>query len=154
MRASVSKVQGITIVSIEGQLNFETILPFRKQCIEKLWGERVIFSFESLSFVGSSGITSFFETIKDFIDNNSHAPKFCCVRPEFQKLFEAWFSNQIEIYDKADLAVNAYNNPEHTSYARKLNSQNLGLPKLDVKEEEMDPVNSDANVDDNIKGQL
>src|SRR5262245_30581933 len=109
MRASVNKVHGITIVSLEGQLNFETILPFGKQCIEKRWGERVGFSVESLSFVGSSRITSLFETIKDFIDNNSHAPKFCCVKPEFQKLFEAWFNNQIEIYDKSDLAVNAYN---------------------------------------------
>ena len=109
MRAAIKKVEDVTIVHLEGQLNFEAILPFRQQCINKLWGEKVVFNFESLNFVGSSGVTSFFECLKDFIDNNKIKPKFAGVQIEFQKLFEAWFTVPIEIYDRFEVAVQAYN---------------------------------------------
>lgn len=136
MRAAIQKNQDVVLVQLEGQLNFETILPFRKQCIEKLWGEKVVFVFDGLSFVGSSGITSFFETIKDFVEKNQFQPKFCGVKPEFLKLFEAWFSSKIEIYDKEEIAVRSFSYPEESLHSKKLNYQCLGLPnQFDLKDQ-------------------
>ncbi len=111
MRAEITKNGEITIVSLEGQISFDTITPFRDHCMNKLKGAKVVFDLGQLNFVGSVGITSFFEIIKDMIESKALDPKFCNVRSEFHKLFTAWFANNIEIYEQKEQAIYAFLNP-------------------------------------------
>lgn len=111
MRAEITKNGEITIVSLEGQISFDTILPFRDHCMKKLKGEKVVFDLGQLNFVGSIGITSFFEIIKDVVETKTLDPKFCNVKSEFHKLFTAWFANNVEIYEQKEQAIYAFQNP-------------------------------------------
>jgi anti-anti-sigma regulatory factor len=111
MRAEITKNGEITIVSLEGQISFDTITPFRDHCMTKLKGSKVVFDLGQLNFVGSIGITSFFEIIKDLVELKTMEPKFCNVKSEFQKLFTAWFSNNVEIYEQKEQAIYAFLNP-------------------------------------------
>ena len=111
MRAEITKNGEITIVSLEGQISFDTITPFRDHCMNKLKGAKVVFDLGQLNFVGSVGITSFFEIIKDVVEAKTLDPKFCNVKSEFHKLFTAWFSNNVEIYEQKEHAIYAFQNP-------------------------------------------
>jgi anti-anti-sigma regulatory factor len=111
MRAEITTNGEITIVSLEGQISFDTITPFREHCMTKLKGSKVVFDLGQLNFVGSIGITSFFEIIKDLVEMKTMEPKFCNVKSEFHKLFTAWFSNNVEIYDQKEHAIYAFQNP-------------------------------------------
>lgn len=111
MRAEITKNGDITIVSLEGQISFDTITPFRDHCMTKLKGAKVIFDLGQLNFVGSIGITSFFEIIKDVVEMKLMEPKFCNVKSEFHKLFSAWFADNVEIYPQVEHAIFAFNNP-------------------------------------------
>lgn len=111
MRAEITKNGEITIVSLEGQISFDTITPFRDHCMKKLKGEKVVFDLGQLNFVGSVGITSFFEIIKDVVESKALDPKFCNVKSEFHKLFTAWFANNVEIYEQKEHAIFAFQNP-------------------------------------------
>lgn len=111
MRAEITKDGEITIVSLEGQISFDTITPFREHCMTKLKGSKVVFDLGQLNFVGSIGITSFFEIIKDLVEMKLMEPKFCNVKSEFHKLFTAWFSNNVEIYEQKEQAIFAFQNP-------------------------------------------
>jgi anti-anti-sigma factor len=111
MRAEITKNGEITIVRLEGQISFETITLFRDHCMNKLKGEKVIFDLAQLHFVGSTGITSFFEIIKDIVEMKVLDLKFCSVKTEFQRLFQAWFADNVEIYEQKEQAMNAFLNP-------------------------------------------
>ena len=111
MRAEITKTGDITIVRLEGQINFEAIHLFRDQCVNKLKGSKVVFDLGHLNFVGSTGITSFFEIIKDVVEGNLLEPKFSNVKSEFQKLFQAWFADNVEVYEQTEHAIHAFVNP-------------------------------------------
>lgn len=111
MRAEITKNGEITIVALTGQISFDTITPFRDHCMNKLKGEKVVFDLGQLNFVGSIGITSFFEIIKDVVESKALEPKFCNVKSEFHKLFTAWFANNVEIYEQKEHAIHAFMNP-------------------------------------------
>jgi anti-anti-sigma regulatory factor len=115
MRAEITKNGDVTIVSLEGQISFDTITPFRDHCVNKLKGEKVVFDLGQLSFVGSTGITSFFEIIKDLVELKLLDPKFCNVKSEFYKLFNAWFANNVEIYEQKEQAIYAFSQPKGNS---------------------------------------
>lgn len=112
MRAEITKSGEITIVSLEGQISFDTITPFREHCMTKLKGSKVVFDLGQLNFVGSIGITSFFEIIKDVVEMKLLEPKFCNVKSEFHKLFVAWFANNVEIYEQKEQAIYAFQVPQ------------------------------------------
>ncbi len=127
MRAEITKNGPVTVVSLEGQISFETINHFREHCLSKLRGEKVVFNLQNLNFVGSTGITSFFEIIRDFVEQNILDPKFCCVRVEFLRLFEAWFAGHVEVYDQQDIALRAFLEPEVFAH-KKQPSQPIRIP--------------------------
>jgi anti-anti-sigma factor len=111
MRAEITKNGEITVVRLEGQISFDTIPSFRDHCMNKLKGEKVIFDLAQLNFVGSTGITSFFEIIKDLVELKVLDLKFCSVKTEFQRLLLAWFSDHVEIYELKEHALHAFLNP-------------------------------------------
>ncbi len=137
MRAEITKNGEITIVSLEGQISFDTITPFRDHCMTKLKGAKVVFDLGQLNFVGSIGITSFFEIIKDVVEMKTLEPKFCNVKSEFHKLFTAWFSNNVEIYEQKEHAIYAFQNPSaaaanHTGDAK----TPIRVPQFKLNQEE------------------
>lgn len=114
MKAEVSKQGDITIVNLKGHLDFETAEPFRRTFLDKLKNEKVVFNFQELSFVGSNGITLFFELLNDFSRRLDVKPKFCSMGSEFKKIFAASALAELEIYETPVLAVTSYSTPVPT----------------------------------------
>lgn len=108
MQARIARQSDIVIVHLSGRVDVETAEPFRDACLKHLLKERVVFDFKHLSFVGSSGILPFLETMQEFATRNSHGFKFSGVGSEFRKVFAATPLNTVEIFDNDYLAAQAF----------------------------------------------
>lgn len=111
MQARVAREGEVWVIHLSGRLDVETAEPFRKACLNHLHGKKVVFDFRMLSFVGSSGILPFLETMQEYAGKNADAFKFSGVGPEFKKVFAATPLSAIEIFDSIPLAVGALLNP-------------------------------------------
>ena len=112
MQAKIHKNGDITVVQLEGRIDFETTEPFRETCQDVLVNNKVVFNLEALSFVGSSGIGAFINTLREFSKNNPVPPKFCNVRSEFKKIFSAMDDQGFQIFEDEKEALTSFNNPK------------------------------------------
>lgn len=116
MKTQVKKVGDTIIVSMDGKLDFETALPLRedlskiiRQTKTDTSPKKIIFNMENLDFVGSSGISSFVQTLRDFNTASSVKPRYCHVKSEFQKIIKAFDEGvAFEFYDNEERAKRSY----------------------------------------------
>lgn len=108
MQAKIRKDGDITVVELKGRLDFETAEPFRETCNDVLANSKVVFNLSELSFVGSSGIGAFVNTLRDFSRNNAVPPRFCAVRTEFQKVFKATDEAAFRLFEDEPTALGSF----------------------------------------------
>lgn len=108
MEAEIIKRGDVTLVSLKGFLNFETTVPFKKICFQRLINNNIVFDLKGLNFVGSSGLTSFVEVLKEFRSKNSLPVKFCGLNQEFRRLFWASDMGEIEVYEDGSIAYSSF----------------------------------------------
>lgn len=111
MQAQVNQDGDVVVVHLLGRVDVETATPFREACLQKLSGQKVVFDFTRLSFVGSSGILPFLETLTQFHGVNPAGLKFSAVSSEFQKVFASTPLQSVQIYESAPMASQSYSNP-------------------------------------------
>jgi len=115
MRANIRTAAGVTLVEIEGYMDFETAHSLSRS-IDEIYrkdGEtRLVINLRGLEFVGSSGISSFIKNMRVF---NAHRmkPSYCGVRTEFLRLFRAFedahpFEVAESVEDASRLALARY----------------------------------------------
>ncbi len=113
------KKNGDTIVvSMNGRLDFETAEPLRaelgkiiKNTRTDTAAKKIIFNLEGLEFVGSSGISSFIQTLKEFNSMAGEKPRYCNVRSEFKKIIKAFDEeSQFEFHDSEARAHDSFDN--------------------------------------------
>ncbi len=89
MKSKIVNDGEFTIVEFSGYLDFEAANP-ACDTISKIYKEnnsaKVIINLRSLNFVGSSGISSFVKSLRDF-NHREVKPSYYGVRPEFLKMF-------------------------------------------------------------------
>lgn len=112
MQAKVREEGEITVVTIRGYLEIEKTQPFREVCTKHLLNKKVIFNMENTSFVGSTGLQPFLDTVQSFIDQNEYGLKVVCKKPEFLRIFQNYNSQKLKIVDSEDKALKAFLNPE------------------------------------------
>ena len=108
MQARIVQDGDVFIVYLVGQLDIETAEPFREACLKHFSARKVVFSFHDLSFVGSSGILPFLDTMCEFAQKNRDGFKFCSVGSEFRKILSTTSLAAIEIHDDTTQAVHAF----------------------------------------------
>ena len=116
MKTEIKKNGDTIVVSMNGRLDFETSIPLREDLGKILRGaktdtaaKKIIFSFENLEFVGSSGISSFVQTLKDFNANSPLKPRYCNVGSEFQRVIKAFDEEQgFDFYDNEERARRSF----------------------------------------------
>lgn len=111
MEAKLKSLGEIAIVSIRGNLDIEETQPFREVCMKHLSAKKVIFNMEDATFVGSTGIHSFLETIKDLNGLSSYGVKVVGVKSEFRRLIMNLELTGVEIHDSETAAITSYFNP-------------------------------------------
>ncbi len=116
MKTQIKKSGDTIVVIMDGKLDFGTHVPLRED-LHKLMQEvqtdsvpkKVIFNFEKLEFVGSSGISSFVQTLKEFNTHLPSRPRYCNVKSEFRKIIKAFDEAEIfDFYDNEDRARKSF----------------------------------------------
>jgi anti-anti-sigma factor len=116
MKTHIKKNGDTIVVNMNGQVDFETYVPLRED-LSKLMNEtitdsapkKIIFNFENLEFVGSSGISSFVQTLKEFNANSPTKPRYCNVKSEFRRVIKAFDEGDLfEFYDNEDRAKKSF----------------------------------------------
>ena len=84
--------QDVVVFELEGTLDFETTHQLSHTCqgiLTKNNCTKVVFDFERLKFVGSSGIHQFIDVLKDF-NTQKARPRLCHLSVEFEKIVKAF----------------------------------------------------------------
>ena len=116
MKTDIKKVGDTVVVSMEGQLDFEMQEPLKRDLdalIRRVRTDhapkKIIFNFEDLEFVGSSGISSFVQTLKDFNTSSPMKPRYCGVKSEFRRVMKAFDEAEVfEFHDNEDRARKSF----------------------------------------------
>jgi len=119
MKTRIQKKGDFVIVQVEGRMSFETQVPL-KDSLEKIIDEthrdtapkKIIFDLSALDFVGSSGISSFVQTLKDINQAAPTKPRYCNVKSEFQKIMKAYDNeNLFEFFENEEGARESFSLP-------------------------------------------
>lgn len=113
MEASVKSTGEVTIVTIQGALEIEQTQPFREACLKYFRSKKVIFNMEGASFVGSTGLQAFMDTVKTLTEENVHGLKIVCVKSEFRRLLSNIESEKLQIFENEAIAVQSFHLPRH-----------------------------------------
>ncbi|MCM2279364.1 MAG: STAS domain-containing protein [Oligoflexia bacterium] len=112
MKTQFKKNGDTLIVSMDGKLDFETHVPLREDLAKLVRPnntdsapKKIIFNFEKLEFVGSSGISSFVQTLKEFNTVAPVKPVYCNVKNEFKRVIKAFDETDLfEFFDNEERA--------------------------------------------------
>jgi anti-anti-sigma factor len=113
LRASLVNQGEVTVIALEGKLDFEN-QDILRESIVKLTnqGKRVVVDMEGLNFVGSSGITHFIRSLYEFQERGLAVPHLCNVKSEFRKIISAYDVNrEFAIHDSREAAVTGFFRP-------------------------------------------
>jgi anti-anti-sigma factor len=117
MKTQVKKQGDTIVVTMDGKLDFETSIPLREhltRVIDQAKTDstaKIIFNLENLDFVGSSGISSFVQTLKEFNVNSPSATVYCNVKSEFRRVIKAFDEDeQFKFFDNEERARRSFDN--------------------------------------------
>lgn len=105
MKALCQKKGNVTIVQLEGRLDYESSPHFRNFCFDKLATDPVIFDMKGLNFVGSVGLSDFVDTVQELYVKTPQTIKICGASNEFRKLFESRVGINWNFYDSSEKAL-------------------------------------------------
>ena len=92
MKAQFIVQDGVTVVELQGYINFETAHSISRS-IDEIYRKdkqaKVVINLRGLEFVGSSGISSFVKNMRIF-NTLRVKPAYCGVKSEFLRLFRAF----------------------------------------------------------------
>ena len=149
MDAKVENLSGVFLVTLSGQLDFESADSLKARCTTIFNQKNVIFNLKGLNFVGSSGLTPFLDLLRELLKANGNRLKICAVSSEFMRLFEAGELNGLEVYENSSQARLAFDyaatqaaiatGPAPTGAAVNAAMDLVGSIGLDVKMLEEEP---------------
>ena len=110
MKTRMKKTESTLIVNFDGILEYDTHETLRES-LQKLHRisssdqtpREIIFDLEGLEFVGSTGISAFIQTLKEFNASAPSKPRYLNVKSEFKQLIKAFDQDQLfEFFDSKD----------------------------------------------------
>lgn len=118
MKTDIKKIGDTLVVSLDGRLSFETQEKMRESLNKILrrsktdeTAKKIIFNLQNLEFVGSSGISSFVQALKEVNRDAPTKPRYCNVKSEFKKIIEAFDEESaFEFFDNEERARNSFDN--------------------------------------------
>ncbi len=99
MEARMRRHGDITVVAISGALVIEETQPFREIFLKRFSGQKIIFNMEQVSFVGSTGIQAFLETLRSLDTQTESGVRVVGVRSEFRRMISNLEGRKIEFFE-------------------------------------------------------
>ena len=117
MKSQIKKVGEAIVVDVDGKLDYETQDAFKERLRELAMKRnqsktdsvptQIIFNMEKLEFVGSSGITQYIQTLKDFAHKTDEKAKIMNASSEFKKVMKAFDDEDVFEFDESSAASSA-----------------------------------------------
>ncbi len=108
METRVKTHKDITVITITGSLDIEVTQPFKKACLDHLGQKKVVFNMHKTTFVGSTGVQPFIETIKSLTTTSEHGLKLVGLQPEFKRIFQNLDLAKLEFHDSETTALGSF----------------------------------------------
>lgn len=105
MEIRTTVIDQVFIIQLSGKIDFESIKTFRLLCTNEWIGKKILFDFENLNFVGSSGITYLIESIETLHRIGEATIGFCRPRSEFHRIFEVGELKDVPIFQDRHTGV-------------------------------------------------
>lgn len=105
MDAKLDKLGEVSIITIQGPLQIDRTQGFKEYCIRNFVGKKLIFNMHNATFVGSTGLQAFFETIKTLNEESQFGLKLVGLKPEFKRIFQNMELQKLEIHESIDGAM-------------------------------------------------
>jgi anti-anti-sigma factor len=114
MEAKIKNQGEITIIAIRGALDIEKTQSFREVALRHLLNKKVIFNMEKASFVGSTGLQAFVETVKTLSEGGQHGLKMVGAQPEFLRIFQNLEIQQLQMHESEAGALSSFSFVAHS----------------------------------------
>lgn len=108
MEARLDKKGEVSIITIQGPLQIDKTQGFREYCLRNFSGKKIIFNMENTTFVGSTGLQAFFETIRTLNEESEFGLKLVGLKPEFRRIFQNMDLNKLEMHESVDGALTSF----------------------------------------------
>ena len=112
MQTQISQNGEITIVTVSGRLDINKAPLFKQACLNQLKGRKVIFSLQNLSFVGSTGISQFFQTLQEVNQINEKTCRIVGLSPDFRRITDYTRMHELEIHESVESASLSFRTPK------------------------------------------
>ena len=98
----------IVVVSLSGRIDIEKNQNFKNACLQNFSNKKVVFCMKNISFVGSSGIKSFFHVLNELNADNKLCVKLAGMNPDFQRLFNVSACSNLEMHESIEGALQSF----------------------------------------------
>lgn len=88
MQTLVSQSGDVTVVKVSGRLDIDQAGTFRQACLNRLSEKKVVFNLSELTFVGSTGIQSFFQTVQELHLRTPWGVRIVGLHHDFQRVLK------------------------------------------------------------------
>lgn len=105
MEARLRRQGDVNVIAISGSLGIEETQAFRDMCSRKFQGQKVIFNMEKASFVGSTGLQAFLETLSSIDQGGEFGVRLVGARSEFKRVISSLEAKRIEFFEEESIAV-------------------------------------------------
>ncbi|MFN8848014.1 MAG: STAS domain-containing protein [Bdellovibrionales bacterium] len=107
MQALVKKKGEWTVVTMKGRIQLEKAGAFREACMRALEAQKVVFEMSHLQFVGSTGMTEFFQCLADMQKEKGCSVGMVGLSDDFKRFVSVSAAAQIRIFARLEDAFNS-----------------------------------------------
>lgn len=112
MEAKLVQMGEVLVVNINGRLDIDKAHPFREACFKNLLDKKVVFNLQQLNFVGSTGIKSFFQLLKEVHTKNKFGVRIVGMAPDFLRVWvveqEKETPGAVGLFDSTHMALQSF----------------------------------------------
>jgi anti-anti-sigma factor len=138
METSVRQQGNWTVVKISGRIQLEKTREFRAACLKSLKNRDVIFELDRLQFVGSTGMTEFFESLRAVKESSTAVVKIVGLCSDFKRFVGFTLASTLTIHETLEEAfrpslgseLRFSPDPEDHSASNQNETQGLGLQSV------------------------
>ena len=98
----------IAVVSLSGRIEVEKTQNFKNACLQNFKDKKIVFCMKNLSFVGSSGIQSFFGVLNELNAANKMKAKIAGLSPDFERLYKFTECQNLELHESIEGAIQSF----------------------------------------------
>lgn len=98
----------ITVISLSGRIDIDKTQSFKQACVENFADKKLIFCMKNLSFVGSTGIQSFFNVLNELKANKKVDVKISGLNSDFRRLLNFTECSQLEVHEDIEGAMQSF----------------------------------------------